>query len=258
MTKKTRLMILLVCVVCFFVISPLLVAYSMGYRFDFDKMKVTETGGIYVRTFPAADQITIDSNISQKPGLFSNWIFVQSLMPKDHSVLVKKNRYYDYSKTIPVQEKEVTKLENILLIKTLIGFKSFAGQIDYFSTSLNNQNIITATANEKDITISYHPLTSNKPIEAFSIAQTGKVSGIKWSNDSSKALIEIQSYNNNFYYLFDSALLAQITKTKPVIARLTYLDKKTTQVSFNPQDSQQLFFIKNNVLYSIKNNKTLA
>ena len=98
MTKKTRLIILLVCVACFFVIAPILVFYSMGYRFDFERMKITATGGIYVRTFPSADQITIDSNISQKPGLFSNWIFVQSLMPSDHSVLVKKSGYYDYSK----------------------------------------------------------------------------------------------------------------------------------------------------------------
>ena len=123
MTKKTRLIILLVCVFSFLIISPVLVLYSMGYRFDFEKMKITLTGGIYVRTFPTADQIIIDNNISQKPGLFSNnSIFVQSLLPDEHTVLAQKDGYYDYFKTIPVQEKEVTKLENILLIKKNIQF----------------------------------------------------------------------------------------------------------------------------------------
>ncbi|MCX6721756.1 MAG: hypothetical protein NTY04_00995 [Candidatus Staskawiczbacteria bacterium] len=122
MTKKTRLTILLVCVACFLVIAPALVLYSMGYRFDFEKMKVTETGGIYVRTFPSADQIIIDSKIKQKPGIFSNYVFVQSLLPKNHTVLVEKTGYYDYSKTLPVQEKQVTKLEDVLLIKKNIQF----------------------------------------------------------------------------------------------------------------------------------------
>ena len=117
MNSKTRLIILLLCVVCFFTASPIIVAYSMGYRFDFERMKIVATGGIYVRTFPTADSITIDSKIAVKPGIFSNSIFVQSLLPKNHSVLVQKTGYYDYLKTLPTEENQVTKLENILLFK---------------------------------------------------------------------------------------------------------------------------------------------
>lgn len=122
MTKKTRLIILLICVLCFLIIAPILVAYSMGFRYDFEKNKIVATGGIYVRTFPSADQITIDSNILKKPGLFANSIFAQSLLPKNHSILINKTGYYDYSKILPVQENQVTKLENILLFKKDILF----------------------------------------------------------------------------------------------------------------------------------------
>jgi len=99
-----------------------LVPYSMGYRFDFQKMKITETGGIYIRTYPGADTIIIDSKITEKPSMFSNSIFIQSLLPASHTVLAKKSGYYDYFKTLPVQEKEVTKLENVLLFKKDIQF----------------------------------------------------------------------------------------------------------------------------------------
>ena len=68
MNKRTRLIILLTCVTLFILIAPILIAYSEGYRFDFEKRKIVVIGGIYVRTFPAADKITIDSNISEKPG----------------------------------------------------------------------------------------------------------------------------------------------------------------------------------------------
>ena len=94
----------------------------MGDRIDFANMRIMETGGIYVRTFPAADQITIDSKVIEKPGMFSNSIFVQSLLPNLHTVLVEKTGYYNYFKTISVLEKEVTKLENIILFKKNIQF----------------------------------------------------------------------------------------------------------------------------------------
>jgi len=122
MNKKTRLIVLFLCILCFFVIAPVLVSYSEGYRIDFKKMSVVATGGIYVRTFPAADKITIDYGIIEKPGLFANSIFVQSLLPENHTVSILKNGYYDYFKTLPVKENEVTKLENVLLIKKDIKF----------------------------------------------------------------------------------------------------------------------------------------
>lgn len=122
MTRKTRLTLLILCVVLFVAFAPYIVLYSLGYRIDFKKEKIVATGGIYVRTFPAADQITIDSKISDKPGMFSNSIFVQSLMPKTHTVLVQKAGYFDYYKTLPVQENEVTKIENVLLFKKDISF----------------------------------------------------------------------------------------------------------------------------------------
>lgn len=117
MTKKTRLIILLLCIACFATATPILIAYSMGYRIDFETRKITATGGIYVHTLPVADQVIIDQKISQKPGIFSNAVFVQSLLPKSHTVLITKAGYYDYTKTLPVAEKEVTKIENVLLFK---------------------------------------------------------------------------------------------------------------------------------------------
>lgn len=251
MTKKTRLLILLFCIICFFIIAPVLVAYSMGYRFDFESMKVVGTGGIYVRTFPAAEQIIIDSKISGKPGIFSNAIFVQSLLPKDHTVFIKKDGYYDYFKTLPVQEKEVTKLENVILIKKSLIFNSIVDEIDYFSIAPNNQNVITATIGTKATSFNYFNLNNNQS-QVLSVQITGKISEIKWSDDSSKALIKIQVSGDIFYYLFDSTIQT------PTVTHLPYLDKNSRQISFNPRDTKEIFYEENNMLYSLKNNKPQA
>jgi len=255
---------MLSCVVCFLVIAPVLVLYSTGDRFDFKKMKITATGGIYVRSYPQAEQIVIDSKIKEKPGLFSNSIFVQSLLPNLHSVLVKKTGYYDYSKIIPVQEKEVTKLENILLIKKSIAFSEIGGQTDYFSVAPDNQSIITAQYGSKSINFDYFSLTNINKQQTFSISGKGKVLEMDWSEDSTKSLIKIQNANAVIYELFNNAPLAQATPTSqtttlvsasPTIApkfsvtRLAYLDKNTQQILFNPQNSNQIFFVRNNSLY---------
>jgi len=264
MIKKTRLIILFVCVSCFLVSTPVLVAYSIGYRFDFEKMKITLTGGIYVRTFPAPEQVVIDSKIIEKPGIFSNATFTQSLLPTQHTVLAQKTGYYDYFKTIPVEEKEVTKLENILLIKKDISFQDVSDKVDYFSAAPNNQNIITGTENAKNTTFNYFPLSSGNQPQTFLIAQAGQISDIKWSEDSSMAIIELTTKTSIFYYLFDKSLLSQTSPSNLVAAqpnptvRLSYLDKNTTQISFNPQDAKEIFFVKTKTIYSAKNNKTSA
>jgi len=151
----------------------------MGYRFDFEKMKITLTGGIYVRTFPTAEKITIDSKIKGKPGMFANSIFVQSLLPGSHTVLVEKNGYYNYFKTIPVQEKEVTKLENILLFKKNVRLTVVADQTQTPFNALekfilkNNNLYYSASPENLGLTATQKATPILKKITAFAMSPSG-------------------------------------------------------------------------------------
>jgi hypothetical protein len=246
MKKKTRLIILLFCIVCFFVIAPILVAYSMGYRIDFETIKIVGTGGIYVRTFPSADEIVIDFKISARPGLFSNAVFVQSLLPKEHTVYIQKNGYFDYFKTLPVQEKEVTKLENIILFKKKLAFNQIIKEVDYFSIAPDNQKVISASSSAKSIDFNYFHLNSTNATTIVPLPASGKILSIDWSNDSNVALIKLQIPNNINYYFFEIN-----GKEIPKINKISLLDKTTEKILFNPQNPKELFYIKNNVLYIV-------
>ena len=94
MSKQIRFIILLICAVLFFIITPYILLYSLGYRVDFENRKIVTTGGIYVRVLPQGADVIIDSKISNKTGLFSNSVFVQDLLPKQHMVLIKKDGYH--------------------------------------------------------------------------------------------------------------------------------------------------------------------
>ena len=128
MTRKNRFIILAIFAVLFFIVTPYLVLYSLGYRVDFAKMKIVATGGIYIKALPQELDITIDSKIKNKTGRFSSDIFQQNLLPGTHSVLIAKNGYYDYRKNLEVQERAVTKLEHVILFKKDIIFEAIPGE----------------------------------------------------------------------------------------------------------------------------------
>lgn len=204
MTKKTRLIILLVCVASFFVIAPVLVAYSMGYRFDLENMKITSTGGIYVRSFPSPEQVIIDSKIIEKPGMFSNATFTQSLLPKDHTVLVKKTGYYDYFKTLPVEENQVTKIENVLLFKKNIQFQAISDETQ--SPFLNQDKYII----------------KNNNLYYSNVLENNGITTIQKATPVIKKLVAFALQNNNIVWLGSDGFLyrSDLTNVSTTPAKL--------------------------------------
>ena len=243
MTKKTRLIIFLLCVGCFFVIAPILVAYSLGYKFNFKSFEVVTTGGIYVRSFPVADRIYIDFGAPEKPGLFSNSVFVQGLVPQDHTVLIEKTGYHNYQKTLPVVEKEVTKIEDVLLIKENIIYGLLSKNVDSFSLSKNNQNILTAKKESPSTVLNYFNINNPGLPKTFSITSLGAVSDIQWSDDSRFALVKVLNATVASYYIVDTSAQA----LSPI--KLAYLDSNSKKLSFNPQNSTQLYYLDANNIY---------
>ena len=254
MTKRTRTIILLACVACFLIIAPVLVLYSMGYRFDFEKMKITETGGIYVVTYPVADKIIIDSKISEKPGMFSNSIFVQSLLPNDsHTVLAEKSGYYDYSKTIPVQEKEVTKLENILLFKKNIKFEVIIKQ----SATPTHSVPTSKTQSPFDIQEKY--IIKNGNLYYSDTPENSALTAVQKSTPLLKKVVSFALQNNNIIWLGADGFLYKSDSSKLLTAAtkitLTAIKISKTGSYTIIADNNNIFVIANGALL-ILNTKT--
>jgi len=210
----------------------------MGYRVDFEKMKIVATGGIYVRTFPEADQVTIDSKISRTPGLFANSIFVQSLLPKNHTVSIKKDGYYDYNKTLPVQEKEVTKLENVSLFKKNILFEAV---IDETQSPFNQQDKFFIKNNSlyySDIpaNIGLTPIQKNTPVLKNLIAFTISNNNIIWL-ETDGLLYQSDSNGKNPVKLTLKPLKIDGKKSYKIIAngQNIFVNNNGSLLSFNSQ-----------------------
>ncbi len=244
MTKKTRLVILLICIILFLIITPYIILYALGYRIDFAHRKITAIGGIYLRVLPQGVNISVD-NISYKTGLFSNDVFVQNLLPVEHAVTIKKNGYYDYQKTLLVQEKEVTKLEDVILFKVDDTFSLLQNKVSYFSVAPNNNTLLVATLNNAKTNLSIINLETSEKRSVI-LPAVGSLN-IIWSENSNKALASI----NNSYFLIDlSSITPLVTQPSALIT--------AHDVHFNPENDQELFFIKSKNLYSTKQSLALV
>ncbi len=239
MTRKKRFIIVLICALLFLIVTPYIIFYSLGYRIDVKNMKIFTTGGIYVRAFPSGANITIDSNIKNSTGLFSNSVFVQNLSPDQHTVLIQKDGYYDYQKNLKVEEKEVTKLENVTLFKKNYIYNILEKNVNYFSIAPNNVTLLEAKVGSQKIDFNVINLDNSK-IQPLSVSiNKGVVSDLKWSQNSEKGVIKI----NNLYFLIDLS-----DSQNPKISQINYL-LQSKEANFNPQDSSQIFYIKSKNLY---------
>ena len=219
----------------------------MGYRLDFKRLIVTETGGIYVRSIPSADQVVVDSKIYKKPGFLNNWVFVQSLIPEDHSVLVTKDKYYDYTKTIPVEKKEVTKLEHILLIKKDIQFaisEGIANSAGEFISPFVNQDKF---------------LIKNSNLYYSTITENSKLTALQKSTPIIKKLVAFSIQNNNILWLGSDGFMYKSNQSNPatnpekITTTAIKISKTGTYKIIN--DNKNIFLINNGNLMFL-NEKT--
>lgn len=225
--------------VFFLVAVPFILAYSIGYRIDFERGKIVSTGGIYVRTNPSSEvTLNIDGTIQKKTGILSNDIFVQNLLPKVHNIVIQKDGYHDYQKNLEIRENEVTKLEHIILFKKDTLFEKIENSVSYFSVAPNNTTLLLAKNVSGIISFEIVNTESRQIERIFPSPIPGKVFWVQWSEDSKHALVKIE----NSYFLADVSLVEiQMKKVS--------LPSNATKVTLHPQ-GDEVFYLRNGKLYS--------
>ncbi|MBX4201209.1 PEGA domain-containing protein, partial [Candidatus Parcubacteria bacterium] len=239
MTKRTRLIILVICAALFVAFTPYIILYSLGYRVNLRTFSLMPTGGLYVKATPQGTTISIDSGKAETTGLLSPYVFLQNLLPGNHTVSITKDGYYDYQKNLNVLGKQVTKLEHVALFKNTLSFAPIAQNVDYFSLTPNGNYLLTADIKAKQIDFIAQNLASQNRTTIALLAKTSQITDIKWSNDSSRAILNLQGT----YYLLQPFL------TTPYANILAYA-AGAKDLEFNNQDPKEIFYIKSKNVYS--------
>lgn len=111
MTLRIRRLIFWGLVTIFFIITPLIIAYGLGYSFDWQKKTFVETGSFYFVSSPTGGVISINGIVSGKTNKY-----IKRLLPREYEVVIKKDGYQQWEKRLKIESGIVTEARNILLV----------------------------------------------------------------------------------------------------------------------------------------------
>lgn len=126
----------------FLIIGPYLVLYSQGYRFDFEKRKFVQTGGLYIKAHPKQAEVYLNGKFIKKTDPFFGSFFVQELLPKKYEVEVKKEGFFSWKKNLEINEKKVAEAKHIILFPKNLNLEKIDFEINDFYLSPDGKKII--------------------------------------------------------------------------------------------------------------------
>ena len=113
MRYKTRIGILVGAILLFLIITPLVIFYTAGYRYNTKKLRVEKVGIIFVRSEPSGANIYLDG----KKQTETTPARLRNLLPGDYDVKISKKGYTDWEKNLPVASELTTFAEDVALFK---------------------------------------------------------------------------------------------------------------------------------------------
>jgi len=137
-TRPWRIALLTTFIMAFFIIAPLLVFYTSGYRYDFINGIVQETGSISIDILPK-NSIAYLNNAKLKSKIP---IRLKNIPPGKYKIKLTADGFYDWEKEIILENKHTAYIKEIKLIKKSEPIKIIDGQISNLYLSKNNNFLI--------------------------------------------------------------------------------------------------------------------
>lgn len=196
----------------FLIATPLIVLYTMGYRYNLAKGRVQKTGIIRVTSEPKGADIYLNGikyELGQTPAR------VEKLLPGDYEIKLSKEGYYDWQKKLPVYENGTTFAEKIILWKKSTAKNLTTSSVSSWLVS-PDKNIIATTDDREAISL----ININSGI--FGELSGGNTEVITKINDQD--LLRLLSFSPSGRYL-----LLQATKSQKISYFLVDTLNKTNQ-----------------------------
>jgi len=248
MTHRTRNVLFIILFILFLITAPIVVFYSLGWRFNWETKRIVQTGVFYFRVWPKNAQLYIDGDFKDKTDFFFNSISVSDLLSGKYKIEIKKGDYYDWRKTLEIKKREITEAKNIVLIPKNPAFNIIAEQVTDFFFSTNERKIILKQEDNKTWSLKLFDLEKNIKshlIEERDISkQEVEIINLEFSHNSKIVLLELGLKENIQYYILE------IEKTPAKLTQLNFLDS-VEKIEFHPGNSERLF-----ISQTIKDKKT--
>ena len=109
LSRKKRWAYLFGLICVFLILIPIITFYAIGYRFN-SFFELIRTGGIFLSGDRSGLQIYVDGEFEKKTGFFQRSFLIPNLKPGLHELVVKKDGFLSWTKTVQVFEEKVTEV----------------------------------------------------------------------------------------------------------------------------------------------------
>lgn len=148
-TSPIRLGMLIAFIAAFFIISPAILMYTAGYRYDWHNGLLKETGSINIDVEPKNTTAYLNNiKLSEKIPIRLN-----NITPAKYNLRLTAAGYYDWTKEIEIKNKQTNYTKEISLIKKNKPEIVITEKIDNFSLSYDGRFIIYTTQKNTDTEI---------------------------------------------------------------------------------------------------------
>lgn len=207
----------------FLILTPVLIMYSLGYRYDFQTGNIEKNGAFYIKSYPRGAEIYIAGKKSKNktPTQITN------IKPAIYELKITKDGYVPWSKELKIEPGLTTFAEDVVLFLTERPKNVINGGSEEYLINKNNSQYAYIQNNKLYIT----DIEQTKNFEVFDLDHPYEL--IDWSSDNQYLLFK----NNGNYYTFN------INQKTLQLLPLTLVDKILWE-----DNSSDLLFLKNNKL----------
>jgi len=249
MEKRIRKTLFLTGLIIFILTAPVLILRSQGFRIDYNQKKLVRTGGIFINPTTPNVEIYLDEKLKKETGVLSSSAFIKNLLPKTHSIEIKKTGYFSWQKDLIIKEKEVAEIKDILLIKQNPQFDILLENIEDFFVSEDKKQILIKKQTENNWSLILLDIATNKYQEIFS---TNKLENIifdveikEWDIIENKILLQEKIQNKNAFIIIDYSSFPEIE-----FFSLTP-GSNIEKITLNPFNEKEILFLKENRLFTM-------
>jgi hypothetical protein len=239
MHVKIRAILFSVALALVAVIGPLLVFYAQGYRYNFEKKRVEQTGVLFIKSYPRSASITLNERLNKK----TTPTEIANLLPAVYRISISKKGYTSWQKQLTIIPRMTTFIEDVVLFKSepqtemIIG-----GQIQNSLCSLISRQLAVIIDRQLIvIDVERGKITSQTPV-------SNKTFIVAWSKNGLNLLLN----DNDAFYIYSPA-----SQIKKIVA---YNKKPLQRVIWeNNSDTNVLGVFKNQLYkYNFSNKKIEA
>ncbi|MAF13850.1 MAG: hypothetical protein CMI53_03085 [Parcubacteria group bacterium] len=241
MELKIRRSLYLTFIGAFIIITPLLILYTTGYRYNFKKHKIEKTGILYLDSQPKNAKIFInDKYENTTPNRFSR------ILPDVYQIKIEKDGYYPWQKELEVKSNLTTFGRDIVLFKINSPINIVNQQINILNISPDHKKIVYSVVKEnvEEIRLLNLKNKSDFLVKEFNNRTFNQLDFVQWSPSQKKVMIKEIIGDFNQYLIVDIESL----KIKELfdITRLNF-----SKLAWDNSDDNYLYGLRKSVLHQI-------